>query len=392
MQEKLKQELQAELSAILDFWLQHSIDEKFGGFYGKLFNDNTPDPFAIKGAVLNAGILRSFAAAYNATQHQPYLQAAHRAFSYIAEYFLDKEYGGVVWSVDYTGHPVETKKQVYAIARVIDAFSEYYTATQHQVARDRAIGLYSLIQLYSYDCMNGGYHQAFSRDWKEIKDLRMYTRDANEKKSTATHLQVLEAYVNLYRIWPDESLKTHIRDLLVVFPEKIIDKTTGHLQLFFETDWSVKSEAVSYGYDMHASWLLPAAAAVLGESNALLEKCRAAGLRLADAAREGQDLDGGFWFELTPGPKQLVTEKLWWPQAEAITAFINAWQLSGNEAYLQQAHACWQFVRTHLLDKKNGEWFWGVRRDNSVMDEEKAGIWKTPFHNTRACLEGIRRL
>lgn len=391
MQEKLKQELQAELNAILDFWLRHSIDEKFGGFYGKLFNDNTPDPFAIKGAVLNAGILRAFAAAYNTTRHPPYLEAAHRAFSYITEYFLDKEYGGVVWSVDYTGNPVETKKQVYAIARVIDAFSEYFKATQHQLAKDRAIGLYSLIQLYGYDCVHGGYLQAFSRDWKEVKDLRMFTRDANEKRSAATHLQILEAYTNLYTIWPDEGLKTHIRDLLVVFSDKIIDKNTGHLQLFFETDWKVKSNIVSYGYDMHASWLLPAAAAVIDDSP-MMEKCKTLALQIADAAMEGQDADGGFWFEFAPEAKQLVAEKLWWPQAEAITGFISAWQLSGNPAYLQQAQQCWQFVSTHLCDKKKGEWFWGVRKDNSVMDEEKAGIWKTPFHNSRVCLEAIRRL
>ncbi|WP_119079820.1 AGE family epimerase/isomerase [Chitinophaga alhagiae] len=391
MQEKLKQELQAELNAILDFWLRYSIDEKFGGFYGKLFNNNAPDPFAIKGAVLNAGILRAFAAGYSATQHPPYLQAAHRAFSYMVEYFLDNEYGGVVWSVDYTGNPVETKKQVYAIARVIDAFAEYYKITQHKVALDRAIGLYSLVQLYSYDCVNGGYVQAFSRDWKDIRDLRMFTRDANEKKSAGTHLQLLEAYVNLYAIWPDEGLKTHIHDLLVVFYDKIIDKTSAHLQLFFENDWKLKSTHISYGYDMAASWLLPAAAEATGDE-AMLEKLRPLALQMAEAGREGQDADGGFWNEFAPEHKHLVPEKLWWPQAEGIIAFINAWQLSNNPAYLQYAQDCWQFVCSYLQDKKGGEWFWGVRKDNTLMDEEKIGLWKSPFHHSRACLEAMKRL
>lgn len=391
MQEQLKQELQAELNAILDFWLQHSMDEKFGGFYGKLFNDNTPDPFAVKGAVLNAGILRAFAGAYNATKHPPYLEAAHRAFAYITDFFLDKEFGGVVWSVDYTGNPVETKKQVYAIARVIDAFSEYYKATQDQAAKERAKGLYSLLQLYAYDCVCGGYVQAFSRDWKEIKDMRMFTRDANEKKSANTHLQILDAYTNLYGIWPDEGLKTHLRDLLVVFHDKIIDKKTGYLQLFFEDNWQVKSTAICYGYNMVASWLLPAAAKALGDE-ALQEKFRGLSVQMADAAREGQDSDGGFWYELAPENKQLVAEKLWWPQAEAITGFINAWQLSANTAYLSYASQCWEFVRNNLLDKKNGEWFWGIGQDNTPMNEEKVGLWKTPFHNTRVCIEAIQRL
>lgn len=391
MQEQLKQELQKELDAILDFWMQHTIDEKFGGFYGKLFNDNTPDPFAVKGAVLNARILWAFAAAYNVTRHQPYLEVAHRAFSYIVEYFMDKEYGGVVWSVDYTGNPVETRKQVYAIAFVIYAFSEYYKATHNNIAKERAIGLYSLIQLYSYDCVHGGYLEAFTRDWKEIRDQRLSSRDANEKKTMNTHLHVLEAYTNLYAIWPDDGLKTHIRDLLIVFHDKIIDKRTAHLQLFFDEAWNVKGSTISYGHDIAASWLLLEAAEMI-QDEGMTEKFRSLAILMADAVKEGLDTDGGLWCEFEPEHKHLVTEKHWWPQAEAIVGFINAWQLSADPAYLQTARDNWDFVRQHLLDKKCGEWYWGVRKDNSVMDEDKVGMWKCPYHNSRACLEAIKRL
>ena len=46
-----------------------------------------------------------------------------------------------------------------------------------------------------------------------------------------------------------------------------------------------------------------------------------------------------------------------------------------------------------MHDKKNGEWFWGVNADYSVMDQEdKVGIWKCPYHNSRACIEIMQRI
>lgn len=390
MQEKLRQDLQDELTAILDYWQTHTIDLKHGGFLGKLDNDNMPDPFAIKGVVLNARILWSFSAAYNALKNPSYLEVATRAFDYITEYFIDKEFGGVIWTVGYAGDVVDPKKQIYAQAFAIYAFSEYYKASKNEKAKEKAIGLYSLIQLYSYDCVYGGYLEAFSREWRELEDLRLSDKDENQKKSMNTHLHVLEAYTNLYSIWADPSLKVHIQDLLNVFFDKIIDLNTHHLRLFFDEKWDPTGNLVSYGHDIEASWLLLEAADVIGDA-ALIEKSRTTAIRMTDAAKEGIDTDGGLWYEYEPGEKQLIAEKHWWPQAEAVIGFVNAWQLSKDPRYLEDATNTWQYIEKNLLDKAKGEWFWGIK-DNKVMDEDKVGIWKCPYHNSRACLEVMKRL
>lgn len=391
MKAALREALQKELYAILEYWEKYTVDEDHGGFIGKLQNDNTPDPFAVKGAVLNARILWTFAAAYNATKEPRFLQTAQRAYDYIVQHFYDKEFGGVIWSVNYSGHPVETKKQVYAIAFTIYAFSEYYKATQDEYAKKLAIGLYSLIQLYSYDPVHGGYFEAFTRDWKTLDDQRLSAKDANEKKTMNTHLHVLEAYTTLYSIWPDAGLKTHITDLLKVFHDKILNHKTGHLQLFFNEVWVPKSTAISYGHDIEASWLLLEAAEAIAEP-ALVERFRAVAVKMAAATLKGLDEDGGLWYEYEPEHDNLIAEKHWWPQAEALVGFINAWQVSGDERYLQHAANSWSFIESHILNKAHGEWFWGVKGDKSVMDEDKVGLWKCPYHNGRACLEGMRRL
>ena len=106
---------------ILPFWLEKMQDNEHGGFYGRIDGNNQLHPEAEKGAILNARILWSFSAAYRVLQKEEYLEAATRAKDYLIEHFIDSEYGGVYWSVDYTGEPLDTKKQFYAIAFVIYA-------------------------------------------------------------------------------------------------------------------------------------------------------------------------------------------------------------------------------------------------------------------------------
>ncbi|SFE97413.1 mannobiose 2-epimerase [Chitinophaga sp. CF118] len=387
----LKQSAQTALKNILDFWMNHTPDHENGGFYGKLDNDNQVDITADKGAVLNTRILWTFSAAYNITKDSRYLEIAHRAFSYIDQHFLDTIYGGIFWSVDYKGNPAETKKQIYAQAFYIYACSEYYIATQNKYVKQLAIDAYLLIQQYSFDKSLGGYLEALTREWQEINDLRLSEKDANEKKTMNTHLHILEAYTNLYRIWPDADLAAAIRGLLDIFHDKILNTHTGHLNLFFDEHWQVKGDIISYGHDIEASWLLLEAAEVLND-HTLVEKFKRVAVLMADATLEGIDIDGGLWYEYEPSGHGLVSEKHWWPQAEALVGFVNAWQVNGDEHFLQIASNNWHFIEKYILDPSKGEWFWGRKKDYTIMPEDKAGFWKCPYHNGRACIELIKRL
>lgn len=386
-----KEELQSELSAILGFWQQHTIDDTFGGFYGRLDNTNNIFADAPKGSVLNSRILWTFSAAYNLIGNNEYLNTARRAFEYTRDNFIDKVNGGVYWSVDFKGSPLDTKKQVYALSFAMYGLSEYFLAAKDQTAKEAAIELYHLIVRHSYDAINGGYIEALSADWKEIKDLRLSKKDANEKKSMNTHLHVLEAFANLYRIWPHEELKNSIQELINIFLEHIIDKNNHHLILFFDEKWNVKSNIISYGHDVEAAWLIQEAAEIKGDSD-LTTKVKMQSVQIANSAAEGLDKDGGLWYEYDVNESRLIREKHWWPQAEGMVGFFNAWQITGNQNYLERSLQSWQFIKSHILDTKNGEWFWGVNENYDVMNEDKVGIWKCPYHNSRACIELIKRI
>ncbi|HSN07715.1 MAG TPA: AGE family epimerase/isomerase [Hanamia sp.] len=389
--EKYKEDLQLELQDILEYWKKNTIDETHGGFYGRIDNNNTIYKEAPKGAVLNSRILWSFSAAFNLTKEPSYLQTAERAFIYLRDYFFDKEFGGVYWAVDFKGNPLDTKKQVYALAFAVYGLSEFYMSSKNEEAKGLAIDLHNKILEHSYDKQNGGYIEALSCDWKDIGDLRLSKKDANEKKSMNTHLHVLEAFCNLYRIWANEKLKERITELIFIFLNHIIDRKTHHLILFFDENWNKKSQIISYGHDIEAAWLIEEATLLTGNTS-LITQVKKQSVELATAAMDGLDSDGGLWYEYDIEKDDLTKEKHSWPQAEAMVGFFNAWQITGDENFLQESLKCWQFVQKHILDKKNGEWFWGIKENKSIMDEDKVGIWKCPYHNSRACIELIKRI
>jgi mannobiose 2-epimerase len=249
-----------------------------------------------------------------------------------------------------------------------------------------------LVQKHSFDTLNHGYIEAFTIDWKEITDNRLSTKDQNEKKSMNTHLHLIEAYANLFSVWPDDQLKHAIKKLLNNFKEHIIDKETNHLHLFFTETWEVKSTVFSFGHDIEAAWLLLEAAEIIDDKKEI-ETFKKIALKITDAAISGLNERGGLWNEFDSETMEWDKEMHWWPQAEAMVGFFNAWQISNKEDYLSHSLKSWSFIKDHLIDYQNGEWYWGLDSDYLPMHEkEKAGFWKCPYHNSRACLEIIKRI
>ena len=196
----MKREMQDVLeNNILQFWLDKMVDHENGGFYGRMDGHLQLHPEAEKGAILNARILWSFSAAYRVLRKPVYLEAATRAKDYFLDHFIDKQYGGVFWSVDSTGQPLETKKQFYAIGFAIYGLSEYARATGDRETLDHALELFDCIERHALDKEHNGYIEACTREWGEIADMRLSELDANYPKSQNTHLHIIEPYTNLYR-------------------------------------------------------------------------------------------------------------------------------------------------------------------------------------------------
>lgn len=413
---------------ILPFWANRMVDYEHGGFYGRIDGHNILYPEAEKGAVLNARILWTFSAACRILHRMPYRILAARAMDYILVRFLDQEYGGVFWSLNADGSPLDTKKQTYAIAFTIYGLTEFYRATKDQQALDAAIRLFEDLETHAYKCENAeiikssnyqifkspnGYVEALTRDWQPLPDSRLSDKDENCSFSMNTHLHVLEAYTNLYRVLKNvqrddvqgtkERVERQLRTLIDIFATRIFDPATGHLLLFFDENWvslpcageelcSIERPvdgrrtiqggvSFSPGHDIEAAWLLHEALEVFGDEE-LLNQTLPVIHSLAQAAEDG-----------------ILRESEWWCFAEAVVGYMDQWQMlldeDPQEASInyELAQAAYEFIQNRLLDREHGEWFWSVLPDGTPdRTHDKSGFWKCPYHNSRMCFEIMERL
>ena len=409
---------------ILRFWLDKMQDKENGGFYGQMTGEGELVKTADKGGILNARILWSFSAAYRVLRKPEYLEAATRAKEYIIEHFIDEEFGGTYWSLDYKGNPKDTKKQFYAIGFMIYGLSEYARATGDHEALEYAIQLYECIEEHSLDKQFNGYIEACTREWGEIADMRLSELDANFPKSQNTHLHIIEPYTNLFRalkeldaienatndyglkpyvgqfttvnisVDPDIviRLEASLRNLINIFTDKILNPQTHHLDLFFDMDWKREAGALeSYGHDIECSWLLHEAALVLGD-DIVLKKVEPIVQMVAKASEKGLNEDGSMVHEANLDTGYVDTDRHWWVQAENVVGWINIYQYFGDEDALQKALNGWQYIKDNLIDREGGEWWWSRDPQRNInRKDDKAGFWKCPYHNSRMCLEILER-
>jgi len=369
---------------ILPYWIDKMVDPA-GGFYGRRDGNDNLDTAAPKGAILNARILWTFSAAYRVLRRPEYLDMATRAKREIIDRFYDPEYGGIFWSLNPDGTPLDTKKQFYAIGFAIYGLSEYARATGDAEALDYAIRLFHDIETHSHDKEKGGYREAAQRDWTPIADMRLSDKDANSSKTMNTHLHIIEPYTNLLRIWPDSELRTATIELLNVFFDKILTPgQRGHLGLFFDDDFRRQDSMISYGHDIEASWLLLETAQVLDDPE-ILKKAMAQTARIADAALEGRCVDGSMVYERHANGTY-DDDKHWWVQAENVIGQAYLWKFHGRAEMLEKSYRTWQYIKDNLVDPA-GEWHWSRKGTDINRADDKAGFWKCPYHNSRMCLE-----
>jgi len=380
---QLKQEIVQDLTEnILPFWANHAPDPS-GGFYGVLNFDGTPRPGAMKGGILNARLVWTFSTAYRMLNDEKYLTLANRAQRYFLDHFIDKELGGSFYTLNADGSPLDSHKDTYQNAFAIYGLSEHYRATGNKESLDAAIAIYNKLIEHAYDPVNGGFIESFARDWQMI--------NVESPKTMNTNLHVLEALTNLYRVWKDDGLKKHLQEEIDIAAHKILNQATWHEQLFFTMDWKNQKEIDSYGHDIEFSWLLVEAAEVLGDE-AILKDTKRIAIQLVDVQlKQGLAETGGLRYE--KDGDRLNANREWWPQAETVLGCLNAWQISGEQKYLNAAVQEWEWIKTNMIDRQYGEWYSNVKPDGTPQkDRVKADQWRCPYHNSRMGFEVMKRL
>ncbi|WP_062388484.1 AGE family epimerase/isomerase [Demequina iriomotensis] len=390
------------VQGILPFWEAHAFAED-GTLRGGVSDDLDYLDDLPRHAVLAARILWTFSAAADAVPHgrDRLLATARRALDQLTGPMWDAQFGGVYWSVDAQGAVLDERKQIYA-----QAFTMYALARWARVAGDadalaRALWLASTLDGAARDREFGGYAEARARDWTPTERTALSELDPDVPKSMNTNLHVLEALTELLRASVDPAVAEALETLLRTTLDCIVAEAPfAHCALYFDEDWDRRSDGVSYGHDIETSWLLWDAWEALsahGLEDADLEwRTREAALALAEAVRtHGVAADGAVLYAGGPdGPTD--RDRHWWPQAEGVVGWLNAFQLAGRSEDRRAAIRAWDFIEQHVVDREHGEWHARLDERNRPLSggtgDLKMGPWKCPYHNARACLEVLRRI
>lgn len=385
---ELRGKMRIELiEEILPYWTEQAKDSQNGGFIGQVTGHQERVRDADKSVVLNARLLWTYSAAYRVLRDPSYIKCAERAFSYMEKKFYDGRFGGFYWSVDHEGQVSDRKKHAYAQSFAIYAYSEYARATGSEKALNRAFETVQLLEKHGFNPQNGGYIEAFKRDWGRLDDVRLSATDMSAARSMNTHLHILEAYTNILRVADNPELKKSLRAVTSVLTDQVYNKKTGHFDTFFNETWNRQSDIYSYGHDIEAAWLILDAATVLRDDE-LIKRSEQMLLDVAETTlQEGVSHKSGGVYNTGRNGTPLDTDFHWWVQAEAIVGFLYAYSISGNPDYRHAAEKIWDFIQEYIVDPDNGEWYFRVDEyGKPYLEEDKIGPWKCPYHNSRACL------
>ena len=385
MVEEIKSHL---LENIIPFW-KSLRDDEYGGYYGWMDYDLKLDKKAVKGCILNSRILWFFSNAYTLLKDESLLEEAKHGFAFMKEHCMDKENGGIFWSIKYNGEPEDTTKHTYNQAFAIYALSSYYEASGDEEALNMAKGLFRIIEERCTDDI--GYKEAFDKEFHEIENDKLSENGVIAQKTMNTLLHVFEAYTELYRVAKLPEVKERLKWIMDTFAQKVYNPKLHRQEVFFDAKMNSIIDLHSYGHDIETAWLIDRGVEVLGEKEyeeKMTPITKDLTAQIYKIAFDGHSLAN----ECEKGV--VNTHRIWWVQAETVVGFLNGWKMNPDKPeYLEAAQNEWEFIKEYVIDKRSGsEWFWEVDENgNPYPGRPIVEPWKCPYHNGRMCFEVIKR-
>jgi mannobiose 2-epimerase len=382
-------------TSVVDFYLPACVDRVNGGYLESL-REGQFAPTGEKFLVLQGRQLWFFSTLIReGIRREAALDAAKAGFEFLENRMRDRRHGGYFAKVTDAGQPRDTRKHVYLNAFALYGLVAYHRASGDEGALAAARELFRVLEEKAHDRRRGGYVEFFTDDWRPITDPKASGFvGAIGTKTYNTHLHVLEAFAELYRVWPDPLVRQRLAELL------LINASTVHHPDFncnidgWRPDWrmieSPSNLRASYGHDVECAWLALDAGRALGLSPQVLRGW-AEGL-CAYSLKYGYDAQhGGFFYTGRLGRPADDTRKEWWVQAEALVSMLEMYRLTGKREYYDAFRQTLDFVEKHQVARQ-GSW-WATRTaDGSPRGDQRSSPWQGAYHNGRAMLLSAKLL
>ncbi len=394
---------------LLPFWLDNSIDEKYGGFLSYFDRQGKPTGKTDKTLICQLRLIFTMASAHRAGYGgEASLKAAKQGVQFVVDHFWDREYSGWYWVTDRKGAVLDDSKIMYGQSFGIYAMAEYGLASNDFTGRDYAVKTLHSILENAVDTIEGGYWEMFYRDWS-FKPPGVYGGD---RKTLDVHMHLMEALTSLYALTGLPAHARKLREIIHILTKKMLDPKhgTGMAQfdrqfqplpaILFKDVWGCDRPAegdtrplnnTNYGHNIEFAWLLNHALHILTDDAApymtLMHK-------LSDhALRYGVDWEyGGIYVEGPYDGPATQTVKEFWQQAEAMTGFIDMAVMFREMSYWDGFENLFHFIWDKMINHDVGEWYALLERDGTVKWDHLGHEWKISYHTVRSVIQTLDRL
>lgn len=376
------------MTHLFPFW-EGMIDLRWGGYYGKMDHNLILRKDANKGCILNSRILWTFSTAFFTFKDPVFLSYARHAYDFLQRAFLDRSRGGVYWSVTAEGVPSDEQKHTYNLAFAIYGLSAYYDASGDEAALRTARELMDVIEEKCRD--DAGYLESFSASFGPHPNEHLSENGVLADRTMNTLLHVMEAYTELHRVAPSDRTEERLKEILLLIKNKIYNPEKERLEVFFDKDYRTLIDLHSYGHDIEAAWLTDRAVDVIGAQGTrydLSAVTRALTEKIYSVAFDGHSVPA----ECEDG--RVLSSRIWWVECEAVVGFLNGYERTGDEKYLEASKSVWEYIRGHIVDRRKGSCWYAQVAQDGTPDPAKAiaDEWTCPYHNGRMFFEVLKRL
>jgi mannose 2-epimerase len=351
----------------------------------------------VRGLISQARLLWVFSHAhllgYSTSQHD-YLKAATHGFSYLIETMLDRAYGGFHWKADVHRGVIEPHKLLYGQSMAIYALVEYYRASGLSEPLEYARSVYELVQQKFYDKTRGGWIEHCDRDFTPLTctgERLPGMPDIVGFKSGDAHLHLMEALTELYAEGKDAAVRDSLVETIELLCTQFYPPDVSHSCEYRLADWkrvaNDELSNLSHGHMVEFAWLLLHAQQTLGlpcdwdHFESLLRH----------SLHHGFDHErGGFYFRGKPHETACDTTKLWWVQAEGLSALTDAVAHFDSDEYKAPLTKLIRWIINYEVRSADGVWIVSTNAEGRPQNVKKAGEWKAAYHEVRAITRFIQ--
>lgn len=388
-------------NCIFPFWTNEMLlDKENGGIVGRITQDMQIDNAEPRSLILTGRMLYAFSTAYEKLGIQVCRERAEYVFQDLVKRFYDEKFGGAFTTVTASGEVLNDNKPNYCEAFLIMGCAAYYSAVKDPQAQKIAMEAFELMQSkarYAPGC----YHGNMTRQWEKAEGMGFGNRKGGSGFPEGAVMfphHLCQAYVVLYQATGNTVVAEALNELLAFAISPLHDSEYRCFKTITDASGKRIGTRQSFGHDCEIAYLGWKMADLVGTPEQV-EQMRKICISVLEQVLEndfdeyGSLYNGG---DLLSGEREV--SRIWWTQAEAVTAMLCGYQLTGKAAFLDACEKQVMYIDRYFVDRAHGDWHnsivvddKGFRNVDGMHGFDKLNGGKCPFHNSQMCFEVMDR-